>query len=270
MRDTYENLLTHAGDRTRDIFSVQGDQTTARRLQFLRNHAEMEIHRGKQHMPAPRQAFRYQPSQIFRHNDLSYSSKESLKDTVFLYLPPRDPILLIQEPENHTSASTWRALPVEVSEAHARAQSSTMVSVILWIGLNARGKQQFMATGCVSVKGPANLSAEDSIQSTHSDDCFFHATADRNTAVRYAYGAHGNGSGSVSQICVPAVVSSYGAEAVRLVNRKNKLADLNNAEDSRAAFFARKDFETLLLVPNLSTVNGHILAHLDVADLNLG
>ena len=59
------------------------------------------------------------------------------------------------------------------------------------------------------------------------------------------------------QICVPAVVVSYGAEAVRLVNRKNERADLNIAEDSRAAFFARKDFETLLLVPNLSSRYTH-------------
>jgi len=44
---------------------------------------------------------------------------------------------------------------------------------------------------------------------------------------------------------------------------------INIAEDSHAAFFARKYFETLLLVPNLSTVHGHILAHLDIADLNL-
>jgi len=74
----------------------------------------------------------------------------------------------------------------------------------------------------------------------------------------------------VSQICVTSVVVSYGAKAVRPVNRQNERADLNIAEDSRAAFFAWKDFETLLLVPNLSTVDGHILAHLDVADLHLG
>ena len=103
-----------------------------------------------------------------------------------------------------------------------------------------------------------------------SDDCFLHATADRNTAVRYAYGAHGNENGSMLQIFVSAVVASYGAKEVRPVNRKKKRANLNIAEDSRAAFFARKYFETLSLVPNLSTVHGHILAHLDLADLNLG
>ena len=113
----------------------------------------------------------------------------------------------------------------------------------------------------------ANLSEEESIRSTHSDDCFLHATADRNTAVHYAYGAHGNGSGSVLQICVSAVVASYGAEAVRPVNTKKERAELNIAEDSRATFIARKDVETFLLVPNLSTVHGHILAHLDIADL---
>jgi len=71
-------------------------------------------------------------------------------------------------------------------------------------------------------------------------------------------------------MCVPAVVASYGAEAVQPVSRKNERADLNIAEDSHAAFFARKEFETLLLVPKLSTADGHILAHLDVAKLNLG
>ena len=127
-----------------------------------------------------------------------------------------------------------------------------------------------MVTGCVSAICGAKLSEEESIRSTHSDECFLHATADRNTAVRYAYGAHGNGSGSVLQICVPAVVVSYGAKAVQPVNRKNERAHLSIAEDSRAAFFARKDSQTLLLVPNPSTVDGHILAHLDVADLHLG
>jgi len=87
--------------------------------------------------------------------------------------------------------------------------------------------------------------------------------------VRYAYGGHGNKSESVLQICLSAVVVSYGAKSVRPVNRKNERADLNIAEDSRAVFYARKDFETLLLVPNLSTVHGHILAHLDIADLKL-
>jgi len=141
-----------------------------------------------------------------------------------------------------------------------------MVPGILWIELNAKGKQQFMMTG----KGGANLSEGESIQSTHSDDCFLHATANRNTAVCYTYDAHGNESGGVSQMCVPAVVASYGAEAVQPVSRKNERADLNIAEDSHAAFFARKEFETLLLVPKLSIADGHILAHLDVAKLNLG
>jgi len=54
----YENLLAHAGDHTRDVFSVRGDQTAARRLQFLRNHAEIQIHKGKQHVPASQQVLR--------------------------------------------------------------------------------------------------------------------------------------------------------------------------------------------------------------------
>jgi len=86
----YENLHEHAGDRTRDIFSVQGDQTAARRLQFLRNHAEIRIHRGEQHLPALRQAFRYQPSQIFSKNNFSFGSK----NTLFQYLPRQDTVQL--------------------------------------------------------------------------------------------------------------------------------------------------------------------------------
>ena len=88
--------------------------------------------------------------------------------------------------------------------------------------------------------------------------------------MRYAYGAYGNGIGSVLQISVPAVVASYGAEVVRPVCTKGERVQLNIAEDGRAALFARKDFETLVLVWQLSTADGHILAHLDVADLNLG
>jgi len=127
-----------------------------------------------------------------------------------------------------------------------------------------------MQMGCVSSKLAASLTEEESIRSTHSDDCFLHATADRNTAVCYAYGAYGIGNGSVLQVSVPAVVASYGAEVVRPVCTKSERVELNIAEDGRAAFFARKDFETLLVVWQLSTANGHILAHLDVADLNLG
>jgi len=81
VRANCENLLAHAGDRTRDIFSVRGDLTTARRLQFLQNHAEIQIHSGKQHVPSPRQAFRYQPSQIFRHNDVSFGSKDCCRSS---------------------------------------------------------------------------------------------------------------------------------------------------------------------------------------------
>jgi len=50
---------------------------------------------------------------------------------------------------------------------------------------------------------------------------------------------------------------------------KSERAELNIAAYGRAAFFARKDFETLLLVRQLSTTDGHILAHLEVTDLNL-
>ena len=107
--------------------------------------------------------FKYQPSQIFSHNDFSFGSKEFLKDTAFHFLPVRDPVVLIQELESHTSSSLWKALPVEASEVQTRAQSSTKVPGILWIGLNAIGKQQFVATGCVSAKGGANLSEEESI-----------------------------------------------------------------------------------------------------------
>ena len=103
-----------------------------------------------------------------------------LKATVFQHLPPRDPVVLTDEPDNLTPTSTWKALPIEESEAQtrARAQSLTMVPGILWIGLNSKGKHQFIQTGCVSAKGATALSENESIQSTHSDDCFLHATAD--------------------------------------------------------------------------------------------
>jgi len=94
--------------------------------------------------------------------------------------------------------------------------------------------------------------------------------ADQTTVVHYAWSAHGNGSERVLQICVSAVVASYGAEAVRPVSKKSERDDFNIAEDSNAVFFARKDFETLLLVQQLSSADGHILAHLDVSDLYLG
>jgi len=75
-----------------------------------------------------------------------------LKDTVFKYLPPRDPVVLTQEPENPTATSTRRALSVEASQAQTRAQSSTIVTGILWMGLDVKEKQQFMATGCVKLE----------------------------------------------------------------------------------------------------------------------
>ena len=59
--------------------------------------------------------------------------------------------------------------------------------------------------------------------------------------------------------------NSYGAGAVRPVNRKNERADLNIAEDSRAAFFARKFWRHYCWFPTWE----QILAHLDVANLNL-
>ena len=83
VRPNYENLLAHAGNWTRDIFSVRGDQTAARRLQFLLHHAEIQFHRGKQQLPALRQAFRYQASQIFSQNDFSIGIQEMLNK----YLP---------------------------------------------------------------------------------------------------------------------------------------------------------------------------------------
>jgi len=113
VRANDENLLAHAGDRTRDIFSVRGDETAARRLQFLRHHAEIQFHRGKQQLPGPRQAFRYQPSQNFSQNDFSIGVQEMLKATVFQYIPPRDPVVLTDEPDNLTPTSTWKALPIE-------------------------------------------------------------------------------------------------------------------------------------------------------------
>ena len=114
VRANYENLLAHAGDRTRDFFSVRGDPTAARCLQFRRHHTKLQIHRGKQHVSAPQQPFTYQASQTFSHNDFSFGSKELLKDTAFHYLPGR-PVVLIQEPESHTSGSSWKALMMMIA-----------------------------------------------------------------------------------------------------------------------------------------------------------
>ena len=58
-----------------------------------------------------------------------------MKATVFQYLPPRDPVVLIDESENLKPTSTWKALPNEESETQTRAQSLTMVTGILWIGV---------------------------------------------------------------------------------------------------------------------------------------
>jgi len=82
-------------------------------------------------LPAPRQAFGYQPSQIFSQNDFSIVVQEMLKVTVFQYLPPRDPVVLTDELENLTPTSTWKALPIKESETQTRAQSSTMVRYIV-------------------------------------------------------------------------------------------------------------------------------------------
>jgi len=127
----------------------------ARRLQFLQNHAEIYIQRGKQNVPALRQALRYQTNQIFRHHDFSSGSKRLLKDTVFQYLPSQDPVVLSQEPESHTSTSSWRAaaLTVEASEAQTRAQSATMVPGILWIELTAMSNSSSCRRGVFLQKG---------------------------------------------------------------------------------------------------------------------
>jgi len=85
VRANCENLLAHARDRTRDIFSVRGAQKAARCLQFLRHHAEIQFHKGKQQLPAPCQVFRYQPGQIFSQNDFLIEIQAMLKATKFQY-----------------------------------------------------------------------------------------------------------------------------------------------------------------------------------------
>jgi len=51
--------------------------------------------------------------------------------------------------------------------------------------------------------------------------------------------------------------------------RASCAAAFNKKKNCLSSFFSRQDFETLLLVRQLSTADGHILAHLHVADLNL-
>jgi len=54
-------------------------------LQFLRHHAEIQFHKGKQQLPAPCQVFRYQPGQIFSQNDFLIEIQAMLKATKFQY-----------------------------------------------------------------------------------------------------------------------------------------------------------------------------------------
>ena len=75
----------------------------------------------------------------------------------------------------------------------------------------------------------------------------------------------------VLHICVSAAVASYGAKAVRQVNRKKELT-LSLLKMVVQLSLQGNILRLYCSLPTseLSTVHGHILAHLDIADLNLG
>jgi hypothetical protein len=164
---------------------------------------------------------------------------------------------------------TWTPVTVQESEAQARAQSLTITKNILWIGLNATGAKTYLDSGFIQPKGCANLTPAESIRDTHADDCFLHASADRLTAVKYAFGRNGQGGGLVLALDRDAIAETYGADVICEVSYSTGRIKYAIDEYTKAGFYARKDFECLLQVPCLTVQDGHILQCLDINVLKL-
>jgi hypothetical protein len=103
---------------------------------------------------------------------------------------------------------------------------------ILWMGVNKVGRSSFESDGIVKPKGTAALSEEEAIRRTHGDDCFLHASMDRLTAMRYAWGDGRQGGGLVLMLDVDAIVKTYGQDAVRDVSTASGRASVNIQEPS--------------------------------------
>ena len=117
-------------------FSRSGDQTPVDRVQFIRDHAEISLHKGtnKPRPPRGETEIRWPCRRAWNHvppivRDIL--PEDQAKNRQAFPPPPADTAL-------RGVPWKWEALPVEAGEARTRSQSLALHPDIAWMGLDSR------------------------------------------------------------------------------------------------------------------------------------
>ena len=226
-------LVAHARDRTRCPLTEHGDQTPQTKLDYIRHYAEVQLHKGTQSIiPPPNRQGVYNAPRRYRSQDFTPRMHDLLTLSKFVFTAAKHPVLSQMPVPRQQQPWTWSRIPAIPSAALHRAQTVVMSPHVLWMGVNTVGRSSFKSDGVVKPKGTAALSEEEAIRRTHEDDCFLHASMDRLTAMRYAWGDGTRGGGLVLMLDVDAIVKTYGQDAVRDVSTASGRASVNIQEPS--------------------------------------
>ena len=213
VQDAATNILTglaHPSPVVRETFhTVLGESShfagldgKGSRLDYCRHTAEVQLHKGPQRPPPLIRYDTFQPSQRHLSRPLPPKLEELRRETTAPgRTTHRHPACTVRDPQiaSHEDSVTHTALPHNPSEAAARAQALLTHPDIVWMGLNPTQETNWSTSGRVHPKEQNQCTILESVRSTLNDDCHFHVSRDRTTAMRYAHGQGNTASRGVRE-----------------------------------------------------------------------
>ena len=115
-------LIAENHIRTQSPLTIQGDRTPNDRIDFIRHHAEIQLHQGNQRPPNPRTPRSFQPDRRYLLDNLPQTALTVLAASKLPHpihsAPPHRQTHHLQQTVDH-----WPPLPIQPSPAQARAQA---------------------------------------------------------------------------------------------------------------------------------------------------
>ena len=279
-QDAATNILTglnHPSSIVRETFhTVLGESSyfagldgKGSRLDYCRHTAEIQLHKGPQRPPPLICYDTFQPSQRHLSRPLPPKLEELRSETTAPgRATHRHPPCTVRDPPIASPEDSVKhtALQYNPSEAAARAQALLNHPDIVWMGLNSTQESNWTTNKRVYPKGQNQYSIFESVRSTRHDDCHFHVSRDRTTAMRYAHGQGNTESRGVVMIDLRAVRQTAGAEVIDLSTDEGRRLHLG--ANGPASIWSQRDFELIISIQELVGTT-HILGYFDMAPLRL-
>ena len=112
VRASYYCLVAENSRRTPSPLTTHGDRTPHNRIDFLRHHAEVQLHRGRQPPPPPRPPLSYQPDRRYLLDQLPDTALQALASSAIPH--PIGPAPPHRQHKNlQQTVTSWDPLPIQ-------------------------------------------------------------------------------------------------------------------------------------------------------------